>query len=287
MGAKIQNSGRLVEGQGSIWASPEVPSAAVVPKDLPNLYLQALPVLTLHERGEYIELVVLEGPVRSIVLAGARSGLVAFLIGGLVCLPAMGAAARAVGMVVTADHAHLGSAGAASGADVFPGDYLDTESGGTMRLKVGVGQMYLLASSAAVLVQEDERVIAHLQHGTVGFSTPAPVSLAVQTPLGLVHGVDGQPRVFGQVTLLTLGKMEISAYEGTLILEGSNGRKTTIAAGETYEALSSGSGGGGSSPVAAQSGGGKAAALTAVGAVAAALLACGLYPESNSSTGCF
>jgi len=262
----------------------------MAPEGLPNLYLQALPVLTLHEGGEYIELVVLEGPVRSILVAGARSGLVAFLIGGLVCLPAMGAAARAVGMVVTADHAHLGSAGAASGADVFPGDYLDTESGGTMRLKVGAGQMYLLASSAAVLVQEDDRVIAHLQHGTLGFSTPAPVSLAVQTPLGLVHGVEGQPRVFGQVTLLSLGKMEISAYEGTLILEGNNGRKTTIAAGETYEALSStgsGSGAGGGTPVAAQSGGGKAAAATATGAVVAALVACALYPESDSSTGCF
>jgi hypothetical protein len=228
--------------------------------------------------------VVLEESVRSILVAGIRSSLVAFLIGGLVCLPAMAAAARAVGMVVVAEHAHLGSAGAASGADVFPGDYLDTESGGTLRLKVGVGQMYLLASSAAVLVQEDARVIAHLQHGTIGFSTPTPNDLAIQTPLGLVHGVEGQPRVFGQVTLLSLGKMQVSAYEGTLILDGNDGHKTTIAAGESYEALS---GSGGGSPVSAQSGGGKGSLYTAVGALAVGLTACALYPESNSSTGCF
>ena len=222
--------------------------------------------------------------MRSTVLAGVRSSLIAFLIGGLITLPAMAAAARAVGMVVTAEHAHLGSAGAASGADVFPGDYLDTESGGTLRLKVGVGQMYLLASSAAVLAQEEDRVVAHLQHGTIGFSTPAPAALAIQTPLGLVHGVDGQPRVFGQVNLLTLGKMQISAYEGTLILDGNDGRKTTIAAGQTYEALS---GSGGGTPVSAQSGAGKGSAITLIGAAAVALTACLLYPESNSSTGCF
>jgi hypothetical protein len=228
--------------------------------------------LTPREWSEYIEPVVLEEIVRSIVLAGARSCLIGFLIGGLVCLPAMGAAARAVGMVVAADRAHLGSAGAASGADVFPGDYLDTETGGTLRLKVGAGQMYLLASSAAVLSQEDERIIASLQHGTLG-----------QTPLGLVHGVDGEPRVFGQVTLLTLGKMQISAYEGTLILDANDGHKRTIAAGESYEALS---GSGGGTPVSAQSGGGAGAAAVAIGGGVLVVSACLLYPESVSGTAC-
>src|ERR1700674_4350403 len=102
-------------------------------------------------------------------------------------------------MVVVADHAHLGTTGAASGADIFPGDYLDTESGGTLRLKVGAGQMYLLSSSATVLVQEDEKVVAHLQHGTIGFSTPAPTDMAIQTPVGRVFGVAGK-HVFGQVS---------------------------------------------------------------------------------------
>lgn len=248
-----------------------------------HLYLAVLTVLTPPDRSEYIEPVVLEEIVRSIVLAGARSCLVGFLIGGLVCLPAMAAAARAVGMVVVADHAHLGSAGAASGADVFPGDYLDTETGGTLRLKVGAGQMYLLASSAAVLSQEDERIIASLQHGTLGFSTSEPAKMAIQTPLGLVHGVDGEPRVFGQVTLLTLGKMQISAYEGTLILDANDGHKRTIAAGESYEALS---GSGGGTPVSAQSGAGTGAVVIAVGAALLVVTACLLYPESVSGTAC-
>jgi hypothetical protein len=247
-------------------------------------YLAVLTVLTVHDSSEYIELVALEEPVRTILTAAARTALVAFLIGGLVCLPAKAAAARAVGMVVVADHAHLGTAGAASGADIFPGDYLDTESGGTLRMKVGLGQMYLLSSSAAVLVQEDQRVVAHLQHGTLGFSTPAPVTLAVQTPLGLVHGVEGEPRVFGQITLLTLGKMQISAYQGTLILDGNDGHKKTIAAGETYEALS---GSGGGTPLAGVNGGGPGPVVVAGGIGLAVLLACVTYPESNDSVGCF
>ena len=222
--------------------------------------------------------------MRSIVLAGARSCLIGLLIGGLLSLPAMGATSRAVGMVVVADHAHLGSAGAASGADVFPGDYLDTESGGTLRLKVGAGQMYLLSSSATVLVQEDEKVVAHLQHGTIGFSTRAPTEMAIQTPVGRVTGVDGK-QVFGQVSLLAAGKIQISAYEGSLIFEANNGRQKTIGAGETYEALAD-SAGGGTPQSGVQGGGPGPYGLAAAGAVAV-LLACVCYPESNYWTGCF
>ena len=172
--------------------------------------------------------------MRSMSATGAFYSLL-LLIGILICLP-VAASVQAIGVVAVAQHAHLGPSGAAPGAKVFPGVYLDTDSGGTLRLKVGAGEMYLLTSSAAVLSQEEDRVIADLEHGTMGFSTPAPSTLAIQTPVGLVHGVEEEPRAFGQVTLLGLGQIQITAYEGTLIFEANNGHKTTIAAGQTYEA---------------------------------------------------
>ena len=49
--------------------------------------------------------------------------------------------------------------------------------------------MYLLSSSATVLVQEDEKVVAHLQHGTIGFSTPTPADMAIQSSVGRIFGV--------------------------------------------------------------------------------------------------
>lgn len=218
----------------------------------------------------------------------ARNFLVSVMSAALIVSPAMAAAARPVGMVVIADKARLGSANAAAGANVFPGDYIDTAANGTLRLQVGAGQMYLLSSSAAEFVQEDERVIAHLQHGTMGFSTSAPATLAVQTPLGLVHGGD-EKRVFAQVTILAPNKIQVSAYEGSVIVDGNDGRKQFIAAGQTYQGDLAADSGAGGTPVSAYHNGinwhevvGAAIILGGL-----ALVACELWPESNSSPGCF
>lgn len=221
-------------------------------------------------------------------LSGVRNCLVAVVSAGLIASPAMAAAARPVGMVVIADKARLGSANATAGANVFPGDYIDTAANGTLRLQVGAGQMYLLSNSAAEFVQEDERVIAHLQHGTMGFSTPAPATVAVQTPLGLVRGGD-EKRVFAQVTVLAPNKIQVSAYEGSVVVDGNDGRKQFIAAGQTYEGDLTADSGAGGTPVGAYHQGINWHQVVGVAIIAAgaALVACTLWPESNSSPGCF
>lgn len=222
----------------------------------------------------------------SILRQAARVCLIALLCGGLVNLPAL-AASRPVGVVVAASRARLSGADASAGANLFPGDYLDTGADGSLRLQVGAGQVYLLASSAAVFVQEDKRTVANLQRGTVGFSTPSPETLAVQTPLGIVHGVEGQ-RAFGQVLLVNPRKIQVTAYAGTLVVEGSDGHRQLINQGESYEGALPDSAGGGS-PVGA---GGTGIQWGRVAGVAvllggAAIAAWCLWPESNSSPGCF
>lgn len=177
----------------------------------------------------------LEETVRSNILCGARSCLIAFVIVGMLNLPVMAASARPLGMVVIADHANVDNAKAEIGADVFSGDALSTEMGGSLRMKVGASQVYLLSSSGATLVPGENKVQAKITHGTLGFSTTAPNQLEIGTPLGIIRGQDSQ-RVFAQVTLLSPTKMQISAYEGTLLVIAPNGDKKTIDQGETLEA---------------------------------------------------
>jgi len=175
-----------------------------------------------------------EETVRPNVLSGARAVLIGLVISTLITLPAMAASSKPVGVVVIADHATVDSAKAQIGTDVFPGDALSTDQTGTMRMKVGASQVYLLASSAATLESGADRVQARIARGTLGFSTTNPSQLEIGTPLGLVRGGDGQ-RIFAQVAVLSPTKMQISAYEGSLLVIAPNGDRKTIAEGETLE----------------------------------------------------
>jgi hypothetical protein len=186
--------------------------------------------------------------VRSNIFAGARSCLISFLVVGLLNLPLMAASTKPLGIVVIADRAHLDHANAANGADVYSGDALATDLGGSLRMKVGRSQVYLLSASSAKLVPQEDKVQAKIERGTLGFSTPSPEQLEIGTPLGVIRGADSQ-RIFGQVTLLSPTKMQISAYEGTLLVVAPNGDEKTIGQGETYEAtLAAPEPGGGQNP---------------------------------------
>ena len=171
------------------------------------------------------------------ILAGARSCLIAFLVVGLLNLPVpvMAASSKPLGMVVATEHARLDNANAAIGADIYSGDALATDVGGSLRMKVGPSQVYLLSASSATLVPQENRVQAKVEHGTVGFSTASPEQLEIGTPLGVIRGANSQ-RVFGQVAVLSATKMQISAYEGTLLVVAANGEQKTIEQGQTYEA---------------------------------------------------
>ena len=177
----------------------------------------------------------LEEKVRPQILSGVRSVLIGLVVSGMLNLPVMAASAKPVGMVVIAEHAKVGDANAEIGADLFPGDAVSTDSTGTMRMKVGASQVYLLGSTALTLAPAENRVQANVSRGTLGFSTTAPGQLEIGTPLGIIRGADGQ-RVFAQVAVLSPTKMQISAYEGSLLVIARNGDQKKIGEGETYEA---------------------------------------------------
>jgi hypothetical protein len=190
----------------------------------------------------------------------ARQFVATVLAAGMVALPASASTAamagvpapaaneKPVGMVAMATNAHLDSAEAAMGANVYGGDALETSAGGTLRVKIGVGQLYLLGDSAATMSPaKDDAVIgapigatgamkvrAKLTRGTIGFSAPSSDGIEIETPVGVVRAADGQPRAFGQVTARGTQSIMVTSYTGTLVVE-REGEEHVIPEGKTYE----------------------------------------------------
>jgi hypothetical protein len=150
--------------------------------------------------------------VRPQILSVARACLIGVLASSLINLPMMAASAKPLGMIVIADRAKVDHADAAVGADLYSGDALSTQIGGSLRMRLGPSQVYLLSDTQATLVPRESFVEAKLGGGTIGFSSGVSSQFAVGTPLGTVQGVDGKP-VFAQVAVLSPTKVQISAYE--------------------------------------------------------------------------
>lgn len=162
----------------------------------------------------------------------SRCCLIAMIITGLLNVPAFAANEKPLGLVTQAQDAQIGNSKVAVGTTIFPGDTLATEIGGTLRMKVGASQLYLLSSSSATLAQDTDIVHAVVGRGTVGFSSNGNDKLELEIPEGIVRAADGQP-AYGQVTITGPQEVVISAYRGALILD-NDGDIHMIAAGKSY-----------------------------------------------------
>lgn len=229
--------------------------------------------------------------MRSIVLSGARSCLIAFLVAGLLNIPAMAAPAKPLGMIVGAENALLDNNNAVNGADIYVGDDLVTHEKGSLRFQVGASQFYMLASTAARVDQQETMAQIAVDRGILEFSTSAPGQLEILTPLGMLRGANGTPFA-GQVAVLNSGRMRVSSFKGSLVVN-TNGQEQTIAEGQTWEAAIASNAPGGSGNAPPQVGVGNSGvnwtrvAIVAGIAAAAFVAACWTWPESNSSTGCW
>jgi hypothetical protein len=162
-----------------------------------------------------------------------KSCVVAIVVIGLIDIPSFAANEKPLGFVTQALEAHLGTANVAIGTTVYPGDTLATDEGGTVRLRVGGSQFYLLSSSAATLSANTNEVSALVARGTVGFSSNGTDQLALEIPQGILRAANGQP-CYGQVTILSPLEVIISAYRGTLVLD-NDGELHEIPAGKSYK----------------------------------------------------
>lgn len=144
--------------------------------------------------------------------------LLGLAIAALSCVPASGAQQQPLGVVIEAQNAQIGGVTAAVGTNVYAGDALSTDTGGTLRLKVATGQVYLEAATDADLEIVDGVPQATLSRGTLGFTTAPSAEFQVQTPAGLVRTVD-EPAVYGQISIVSQKELLITANTGTLEID--------------------------------------------------------------------
>jgi hypothetical protein len=208
----------------------------------------------------------------------SRSCLIAILTAGLLNVPTFGANEVPLGLVTQAENAQIGNTKVDVGTSIFPGDTLATEVGGTLRLKFGASQLYLLSASSASLAQTATANAVHalVSRGTVGFSSNGKDQIELEIPQGILHAANGEP-AYGQVTITGPLEVVISAYRGTLVLD-YNGESRSIPAGKSYRVTldlepaatqpqaSSGSGNGSGSTKRALNTGSLAWSIVAVGA---------------------
>lgn len=140
---------------------------------------------------------------------------------------------KPLGLVIQADSALLDNSQAAIGTTVFAGDALETQAGGTLRLRVGSGQLYLLASSAATLVQSDAAPQAHILRGTIGFSTTAPGQIEIDTPLGIIRAQANGPS-YGQVRIVGPEEIAVTSFRGNLTID-CDGDTYALDSGKSYD----------------------------------------------------
>lgn len=174
-----------------------------------------------------------EEALSSRLRAAGRCVLITLISSGMLSLPIQAAEEQPFGVVALADQAHVGTAYASAGANVYPGDTLDTLARGSLRLRVATGQFYLLSASAANLGQEGSVLRATAVRGTVGFSSLTAKEFELETPEGMIRAANDLP-AYGQITIAGPREAVVSCYRGTLSLE-RNGQQLLVDAGKSYD----------------------------------------------------
>ena len=101
-----------------------------------------------------------------------RGLLATALLAGLCEMPVAAATSeKPLGIVLVAEHAHQTGEKAVAGTTVYAGDAFDTDDAGTIGLRVGTSQLFLLAGSAAEFGESSRIARIQLTRGTVVFSS--------------------------------------------------------------------------------------------------------------------
>jgi hypothetical protein len=185
--------------------------------------------------------------------------------------------AGALGMVVLADHARLGSEAAAEGTTIYDGDRLSTDADGSMRLMVGEAIVYLPNQSCVTLHKSangaPKEFEAQLVSGTVVLSVTAGTAAEIVASSARVRPI---PETRGVVEVGIVGPHELIVFARRGPAQISyRGESETIAEGKSYRVTLNDSDEGTPGDLGAKKPGkrGKALVLIVVGATAAAGIA--------------
>ncbi|MGC1415854.1 MAG: hypothetical protein WA817_11255 [Candidatus Acidiferrum sp.] len=183
---------------------------------------------------------------------------------------------NALGVIVQAEHASLGSHSASEGTTIFDGDRLSTGDGGSLRMVLGEAMLYL-GERSSLIVHKDatgaaKQFQAELVSGAVVLSATAAEIGQIVASSARVRPV-AEARGVVQVRRVAANELIVFAQRGPAEI-CYRGECETIPEGKSYRVMLNASDDGPSgTPGAMSSGrGGKVFVLIAIGAAAAAVI---------------
>ena len=144
-----------------------------------------------------------------------REVIAATLSLSLLTMPVWGAPSAALGTVVSADHARVGSTAASVGSTLFGGDKLTTEKTGSVQMRAGAARFLLAGESVATLSSTDAMPSAELKSGTATFSTANAKAFELHAGTAVIRPATDEPTI-GRVTILNAKEFVVKSTRGSL-----------------------------------------------------------------------
>jgi hypothetical protein len=138
----------------------------------------------------------------------------AFLLMG-VSLPARPAGSAVLGVVTQASAAHYNAANVSTGASVYDGDRLSTESEGLLQFRAPSALVYLPGLSGVTLHGLANGTQAELRNGSLVFSTSRAAAMEVLADEAFIRPAADGPTI-AQITVLGPKELIITARRGAL-----------------------------------------------------------------------
>jgi len=154
----------------------------------------------------------------------------------LALLPVYPAQNQAVGTILEADNAHIGSAVTSAGASIFIGDLVSTDSNGHASIRIGETRFQLPEYSSAAFYTGPTGSVAALQSGSlIVSSTGATDNFEIYaSDVRIVPGT--QRPIYAEVTIVSPCELKITAQHGTLEVTSGKENKT-IDENHTYRVV--------------------------------------------------
>lgn len=153
----------------------------------------------------------------------------------LAATPLPAAQPPAVGVVLEADRAQIGSGAASPGSSVYEGDALTTSAQGSLRLRAGNALIYLGPQGALTLRRTASGAAAELAGGTAVFSVARAAAMEISARGAQLKPVGEGPAV-AQVSVVAPKILEVSARRGALQFTYS-GESEVIPEGASYRVV--------------------------------------------------
>ena len=161
-----------------------------------------------------------------------RTALVAVLIGTLINLPVQGSSLKPSGTITQAQTTWIDRSVATVGTTVYPGDTLRTEDSGSVRVRAGLAQFYMMSASEARLESAATGLRASLLKGTAGFSSGPSDTVELNALDVVIRSLDGQPS-HGRVSIVGQSQLVVTSFKGPFEIS-IDGDTHTIADGTSY-----------------------------------------------------